>query len=107
VVAGETHTAKRRQRSNEPCDGASKGYLFAGAAMVDPGGGRARIPRWLGVTSPAGVLEQGAFGKGFIQEPGRPRRFHSDNRLGSTGIKTLAREEEPVLAGRETAGYEW
>ena len=56
---------------------------------------------------PAGVEEQGAFGRGFIQEPGRPRRFHSEDRLGSTGIKTPARERVPALTGRETAGYEW
>jgi hypothetical protein len=34
---------------------------------------------------PAGVEEQGASGWGFIQEPGRPKLFHSKDRLGRTG----------------------
>jgi hypothetical protein len=41
---------------------------------------------WPDLWSPAGVEEQGAFTLRFIQEPGRPERFHGSRPVGDTGI---------------------
>ena len=46
----------------------------------------------LGVSGPAGVKEQGAAALGFIQEPGRPRRFHDPIPDGDTGLTSPGSE---------------
>jgi hypothetical protein len=64
--------------------------LNAGAAVFLLCGGRAQAPQWPGVLRPAGVEEQGAFRLRFIQEPGKPKRFHDSRPAGDTGTTSPA-----------------
>jgi hypothetical protein len=77
-----TSTAKRRQRVPMPCDRAPKSEV-AGATVVDPSGGRAEAPQWLGASRSYRGPRAGRRDMRVAREPERPGRFHRHLRLGN------------------------
>src|SRR5438270_693720 len=75
-----TSTAKRRQRVPMPCDRAPKSVV-AGATVVDPSGGRAEAPQWLGASRSYRGPRTGRRETRVAREPESPDHFRRGSRL--------------------------
>ena len=97
-----TSTAKRRQRVPMPCDLAPKSEL-AGATVVDPSGGRAEAPQWLGASRSYRGPRAGRRDMRVAREPERPGRFHRHFRLGTRNTNSPCPRPCVPAGGSESA----